>query len=170
MSHLYRAGKLNQLAFLISTGLLSIPDSEAFTCWFKNDSNSLDLVISQCVFCWNGGDTNHNLAVNCKLYDGASVPTANNTAFTLEPLSGHTVAPAPATAYIWDGAAAGMTIADPGAEVAAGVFAQGCTLLPVQDAIIMAPGDVVACSCEGEEAGTGSFLCFMFFVPTGSLV
>lgn len=157
-------------SYVLDTGSLDIPASEALIAWIRNDHASMNMIY------WgypggssfNGGDTNHDRAMLFRGLFAIPEPTANFIVKPALPVSGLNPNPAPCTCYVWDGVGAGMTAVDNGVTVAS-QWVKSISHIGVIGAVCP-PGMTVGCSFEAEEAGKATDLFFLSWIPANQLI
>lgn len=102
---------------------------------------------------WNGGNTNHNRCVRCRMYVGMYPPTANYTTSAAGNLFISSRNTALMEVQKWDGVGNGMTVAANGVKFIASAVAAGLLIIPVDGTIIMSYNDIIGVTAEPEEVG-----------------
>lgn len=146
---------------------LSTADQEYNLVWVRNDDPEYNMHINRFYIGWNGGDTNHNRTLDCRMYVGTPEPTANNTSFNLGNLNFTSSRESVTTNYLWDGVGNGLTVAAQGTKAIANYFSQGTTTIEVDGTIVVGYGQAIMLTATPEEAGDVSLIASVWFTESG---
>lgn len=150
---------LNQKAFLISTGKLTLTATGGQILWLTNENSSQLFRPTRFLMSWNGGSTNHNRVCEAQMLIGDdTAPTANHTEVTPANTYCGSNVPALMSAYKWSGTADGMTgtVNQAGCSL---LLSQGYSEVPVTG-IIIQNGASIGLNVIPEEAGDFSIAVF----------
>ena len=154
-SRMYYESRDRQSAFGISTPYLTITTTGGRILYVKNTSSTKNMVLTDLRVNWNGGTTNHNLALFGQIWFASSAPTANNTSSSAGNLNRSSNNTFDLTVEYWDEVGDGMTISG-GASALNTIMKQGSKLFPVLGAIILGANDTISFNLKAEEIGEGS--------------
>jgi len=155
---------LAERAFGVGTIKLPLTANGGFMLWLKHTNTEADLIVHDLWVSWNGGDTNHDRCCELQLYEGGSIPTANEYAITAKNLNLGSAKQAAITAYMWNTATGdGLTIATPGNLVGEALIAKGFTKGQFTGALIVPPEKSLAIKLIPEEAGNATLMLLTAF-------
>ncbi|MCH7759984.1 hypothetical protein IIA15_01065 [candidate division TA06 bacterium] len=142
-----------QNVFLIGTNFLPLTATEGLMLYIDNQSE-FDMVLSNIVISWNGGDTNFNRPVFLRFEKGATTPTTNTTSITANNANFSSTKLSGITILEWDGVGTGMTGGVAGTDVDRAISSIGSLPLQIRGVIRVSSGQTLAIHARGEEIGT----------------
>ena len=154
---IYYESRDEENAFGITTPQLTVTSGGERVLYIKNTSSTQNMIITDIRPSWNGGTTNHILALALQLWFGSSAPTANNTASSAGNLNRSSNNTFDLDVEYWDEGAGGMTIAG-GAAALNLLLAQGSTRLEIGGAIILGANDTISFQMTAEETGEATMI------------
>ena len=154
--------------FLLSLPFYTISTAGGRVAWMKFTDPSRYFVLDKLIPSWNGGNTNHNRALQVEFIIGDTEPDTGTIPYGLansNTLSTHTL---DATVKAWDGATgSGMTGHTPGQAAGRMIVGQGYTIAPVEGKMIIGPNTSLAINYKAEEEGVATFTGYFYlFRPT----
>jgi len=153
--------------YAIRTGYLDITTAGGRIMWVYLSETVKNLVLARIVVGWNGGNTNHNRALEVGFYAGEGAPTTNITALAARNANTGSPNTVSLTALGWNGVGDGMDGYAAGLSVSDIIIGQGTTTLDLHGTMIVVPGVTVSIGARGEEAGKLSCTAWFYLVdPT----
>jgi hypothetical protein len=138
-------------AYMITTGGVTTTSTGEHSLIYIYNGTEEDFFFSDFFLSYNGGNTNFNRSSLVQFKGGATVPTANHTAYELANLNTGSANKSGLTAYIWNGTGVGMTHASPGG--AAGAMYIKTQAVFKFEGFVLSPGQTVTMSMTAEEIG-----------------
>lgn len=152
----------NGLSFSMGTSVFPITSTQGLVYWFYNGTQDKEFILDGGTLNWNGGDTNHNRALEVELQAGTTAPTTGTAAINISNVntaSGNSATGLGFSAYQWDGTT-GTGITGHSAGITLGTLIQTSSpwQFEFEGSVIVAPGVTLGLFAKGEETGKCSFI------------
>ena len=155
MPRIFYESKDNNNAFGVTTPHLTITTTGGRIMYLKNTSSTHNMILTDFRLSWNGGTTNHDLALLGSVVFGDGAPTANNTTSAVGNLNRSSNNTFDIDVEYWDEVGDGMTETG-GASGLYFIVGQGSTHFIIDGAIILGANDTIAVNLQAEEIGEAS--------------
>ena len=152
------------------TGILNLPAGfDGPVLFLKNTNNDLPFHLTKVIIGWNGGNTNHNRAMETTGMKAAIEPTGARTAVIPGNTNFGSNRTAEITAWRWDNATGtvGMTGGTGGVTIVNNILGQGRTDIPFTGSTILVTGSTFCFSLKPEEAGNATVSFIGYFDTEG---
>ena len=124
--------------------------------WIGFDDPVRKFYVNTFFVSWNGGSTTNARVIEGTLLTGVPAPTANHVVKAMGNLNFTSTKQPMATSYVWNGTAAGLTVASQGLVVSALKYAPGVTYVPINGTMILGKGNNLSTLLTATEAGVYS--------------